>query len=400
MLNEFGLRSQHILTTLKNSTIAVVSSLPRSPRTGTEISKVLGLDKTLTWKIVKFIDGKDIYLSAKYIPGASSYRSFLKSAKKNGASKESAEAADKAYNDFLQFIDVYTGDRATLDLMLLGESDTGRQKAMYEQKKTCFRAQRFINGASAAVSFLATIIPEASDLTTVYAVRGYSNLLRYRPNAIPLYDLPRITETDSTLSDKSLQFSPLIEGSVPAGGGIPYFAKYCTCKMPQSLDNSLLIDSIMPDSEDDSYKSVNLVTAQIVRTKGLLEKRTKKNEKSYQIHLSYGISFPTKKAYMDVFLHKSMALGRPKCRIYNDISDCNRNNHSRKRVDAERFRYDEDVSSIGQGVFSSQIREIPWYSKMLSDTFQSIGINENEFDLYRVSVEFPYLPSSIALIWE
>ncbi|MEA3266490.1 MAG: hypothetical protein U9P42_06045, partial [Candidatus Fermentibacteria bacterium] len=102
----------------------------------------------------------------------------------------------------------------------------------------------------------------------------------------------------------------------------------------------------------------------------------------------------------DVFMHKSMAIGRPKCRIYNEISDCNRENHHRERIDAERFSYDEDVSSIGQGVFSSQIREIPWYSEMLSDTFQSIGENENEFDLYRVYVEYPYLPSSIALIWE
>ncbi len=400
MLNEFGLRSQHILKTLKNSTIAVVSSLPRGPRTGTEISKVLGLDKTLTWKIVKFIDGKDIYLSAKYIPGASSYRSFLKSAKKNGASKESTEVADKAYKDFLQFIDVYTGDRATLDLMLLGESDTGRQKAMFEQKKTCFRAQRFINGASAAVSFLATIVPEPSDITTVYAIRGYSNLLRYRPNAIPLYDLPRITESDSTLSDNSLQLSPLIEGSVPAGGGIPYYAKYCTCKMPHSLDTSLLIDTIMPESEDESYKSINLVTAQRVRTKGLLEERKKKGEKAYQIHLSYGISFPTKIAYMDVFVHKNLALDLPKCRIYNDISDCNSKNHNRERIDAERFRYDEDVSSIGQGVFCSQIREIPWYTKMLSDTFQYLGMDQDEFDMYRVHVEYPYLPSSISLIWE
>ncbi|MCK5132638.1 MAG: hypothetical protein KAR40_10870 [Candidatus Sabulitectum sp.] len=400
MSNEFALRSLRVLNALKNATIAVVSSLPQDPRTGTQISKALGLDKTLTWKIVKFIDGKDIYSSTKYIPGASSYGSFLRAAEKKGASRRGAADADIAYQAFLQLIKRYTGDRASLDLMLLGVSEAGRKKSMYEQKKTCFRAQRFINGASASVSFLASILPEPTDMTTIFAIRGYTNLLRYRPNAIPLYDLPRITESDLALTNNALQFSPIFQESIPFDGGIPYYTKYCTCNMPQNQTDTVLIDDIMPESNDDSFSSVDLVTAQRVRTMGLLEKRKSKGEKTYQVHLTYGISFPSEIAYMDVFVHKSIRLGSPKCRVCNELAGSQSNKHHHARADAERFRYDEEVTNMGLGVFCSQIREIPWYTEMLSETFQFLQLKEEEFEMHRVCVEYPYLPSSIGLIWE
>lgn len=394
-------RAQFVLFELRNSTTAVVSSLPESPFTGTGLSRKLKIDKTLTWKIINFLELDDIFVASQYIPGESSYKTFLKKATASGVSHECIDQARLAYDNFLIFMKKYTTDRASLDLMLQGFSKGGFADTFHEQKKANFFSERFLNGICASVNFTAVIVThDIGELTTLYSARGFTNLLKFRPNPTSLYRPPQVCEEHAMMKNIEGKFALFPQQSTE-DTVVPYFKKYCTCNLTQpENEEELPIDRILPE---DHEKQVNIVFAEKIQTPGLiLSKHTSdslNDDNIFQLALNFQSTFPSEFLLLDVFVHTDNNFSTPEVSVYNDLRMSGVRDPSIERSDDERLPHDESVIYAGKGAYSSHFREIPWYSKMIKDLFDKSGEDNTKYDLYRVKIKYPYIPSSVEIQW-
>lgn len=393
----FARHAENALYELRTVTMAILSSIPGGNLTGTSLSKKLQIDKTLAWKIMKFIESSDILIGSQYIPGESSYRNFITKAEKSGANREYVERAGTAYKGFLRLMQKYTGDRASLDLMLMGISEEGCQKAFQEQKKSNFLSQRFLNGISASVHFSVHIHPKTDDSGFMKAVdvSGFTNLLRFRKSPCRMYSALRTLEEPGE-ADVTFIRKPL---AIESAGKytIPFFPEYCTCLMPQPQDTDVVpgLDDLLPDDIADIDNQINVVTADIIQFKGMDSSEVSDDVNQYYAMMSS--RFPSEVLLFDLFLHRDMNFTKPEVKVYNDLEEIKDIPTRANRPDEYRFPFDEKITHMGRGAFCSQIREAAWYSEMIMDTFKKLGENDEEYDLYRVRIPYPYIPGTILL---
>lgn len=389
-------RAKEVLFELRSSTIGVINSLPGKPGTGTELRRTVRIDKTLAWKLISFIEQEDVFLASKYLPGKSSFDTFLKRSRKSNADQAMTERASEAYMGYLDLIEKFAGDRSSLDIILQGASDHGREKIYRDQKKECYLAQRFLYGVSCATSFMFQVVPEIRDgITTIIGVKGFTDLQRFWENPVSLYGLPELGRTNGSGRNAIEAFVPEIRRS--RDKFIPYYPEYCSCRMPQPSDRKIVVDDVFPDEYTKQDEQIDLVTAQVVTSSGVVSEE----EKEGGNYFLSGVSsvFPTEVLIVDVFIHRNSRTVDPQVMVYNDLSIVGRDQPLSNRSPSERLTFDERILHLGRGIFCSQLRDISWYTDMVSDVFHRIGENDEEYDLFRVRIEYPILPSSVVLEW-
>ncbi|MCK5116858.1 MAG: hypothetical protein KAR44_09680 [Candidatus Aegiribacteria sp.] len=396
-MSAFKREVEDVLFELRSSITAVISSLAKGAESATALTEFLKIDKTLAWKLFNFFETEDVFLSTQYIPGYKSFNTFLKQSAKKKASSEHITRARDAMVYFYELIERYAGDRSSFDLLVLGLSVEGSKKAYSEQKKACFQAQRFLTGASASVEFITNIIlPDGGDSTEIVGLKGFVNMIKYRKGPITLYRAPLAGNPDDTLTDEMIKRKPLDIRNEQSSIIIPYLHDYCTCDTvnPGKDRIFLTMEDICSDSAAGSDRTLNMVTSERVTFNGA------KYDSTSTIRLSASVTMPVELLLMDVFISKDEHRGLPDISVYSDLLFCNAETKLHwMRMDIERMPFDEKVMHIGRGAYCSQLPGVPWYSNMIIDVFHRIGLDENEFDVFRVRIEHPYLPSEVTLTW-
>jgi hypothetical protein len=278
----------------------------------------------------------------------------------------------------------------------MGMSEEGSRKAFQEQKKQRFLADRFINGVSASTNFNLSVLPSRDADYTMVEVNGTTNIIRFRESSCNVYKAQPYSAVNKHTSEKAFDYSiePLaLDESNP--GPIPYYSKYCSCSMPQpdSVNQDLFIEDIQPDEIGDLHDHVDLVTGTVVG-------KLPTSLKTLALYNWVKSFFPCENFIMDAFIHKEYEISDPSVMVYNliDQPDNPLTERVTDRGEKYRFHFDEKLIQLSGGALSAQISEIPWYSEMVSDIFKTMGENDEDYNLFRVKIQYPYIPSMVVIV--
>ncbi len=393
--NSFSGRTKVALVDLRNITRVIISSLLGSNITGAALARKLKINTTLSWMLLNFIQSEDVFKGSQYIPARYSFMKFLEKSGKLGVKADYLDKAENSYEAYSSLIKRYTGDRSSFDLILQGMSEEGSRKAFQEQKKQKFLAERFLNGISASTNFNLTIMPRQAADDSIIEVRGLTNLTRFRESSCNVYK-PHSYTVEDQISKEGLTDFPLtalaLEDDNP--GPIPYYSRFCSCRMPQpdTGHQELFIEDIIPEELVDVDTHINLVT-------GLRVKEPSPELVLTSLFFWAESNFPCESFIMDSFVHRELGIDNPRIRVFNQIDlphnpVCDR---AYRKDDKYRFKYDENLIKLTGGALSAQISEISWYSEMVADIFEIIGEKSEEYDLFRVKIEYPYIPSLVMM---
>jgi len=386
-----------VLSELRFSIVEAIGSISDSPETATELSRLLKLDKTLTWKLFNFIDSEDLFLGSRFIPGESSFGKFLAVAMKHSTDGGAVQRAENAFREFIRLQKKYAEDRASLNLLLFGMSPEGCEKAYQDQKKASFLAQRFLNGISASSTFLSTIVHQAADGgMRICSMRGFHNIIRFQNNTCPLFKIDQLQVLNA--SDESISYTrkPLCPLQAPSRNNlIPYFNEFCTTLTPQPEADApgVFIDDLLGGGASDLNSETNLVTAEVhTYPPG-------DNAGSDQADSSVTVScnFPSKLQVVDVFVSDSLNIGDCSVRVYNDLQSGNYPDTPPDKRTGPRLTFDEKITALMPGTSGYRIKEIRWYADMIEAAFSKLGYDISDYMLYRVKIPYPYLPSSVVV---
>lgn len=205
----------------------VVASAPQ------DVARRLGISRNLTWKVSKVVCTPDLYQALQHLPGDEGIEILLKASEKAGVATDLLARVRSAQTEFDRVVEVHTGDRATLEVILDGMGGEAHQR-LEQSRKLAFRGNSGIWGVQArarlTTSFLAPCRANPAVLDSAL-VGGLVEFRRLRSRVRwPLFR-PRWYNDDGT----PMTHAPHDEAIDPAFGsanGPRLMGEFCSPRIP------------------------------------------------------------------------------------------------------------------------------------------------------------------------
>ncbi len=374
----------------------VISKLPERIDSPHDVYQVLGLDKKLGWRIYKIIHEDDLFFAAQFVPGKHSFGRFIRSCKAKGVEKCFLTSTLAAVENFYEIIDIHSGDRQSMDMMLMASSRDGKEQAYNTLRKQAYYAQSHLLGLQAETQLDAWFFgPSASPgMLDVAEVKGLFDIRRNRPGVKWVIDTPCFftgKEHDEQFFTDSID--PGITCNLMEK--VPFLERYCSDPLP--LLKTVTSHSCGPvyELEDGPVGNTNLIdTVTGTVSRGIFPIQPEEGEEHHEV--SARIYTPVQNLVLDLFFHETMVetmAGNPSVKMLFDYYS--HGGALAYRSDRDHIPMNIKPMMIGAGTSCAYTPLIPKYSEMLADVFQCLRWDPDEFLVYRTRVEFPVVPSSL-----
>jgi hypothetical protein len=358
-----------------------VGSDPTKPQ---DVSRTYKLNKNLTWKLARIIQSRDIYEAVPLIPGASGMEIFLETMKKAGASADSLARVREALAAYESMIEVHVGDRATLELML--DSMGGHEQQLLKSRKLAYQGNTGLWGVRAKSRITAQFLAPNQDNSAILdavQIAGLQQVRRLRQ--IPRWSVFRIGKyTDD--SQRSDRFA--IDDRETNTPGL--MRDFCRGEMPEihieERDNGIFYDlgegPVGRTGEFSCYFGYGY--------RNFVPRYASKPDSKGSLYCA--VSMPVEQVMFDLFVHRELpdALNAAASVYGKPWAD-------RGTIDENaRLPIEERIINLGTGanVSTPMAKDYP---EVIAQAFERAKWNPKDFYCLRLVVEFPPMPSTIAM---
>ncbi|PCI10658.1 hypothetical protein COB72_02680 [bacterium] len=355
----------------------------------TEIGRILGLDKTLAWKVSKFSDSSDLLKAVKHIPGSGGVEIVLKAAQAKGVDSNRILAVRDADRVFRDFVRNRAGDRRSFEAMLAagGRDD----KIELEERKAFYQSGSAIWGVRAKVQFLTLCIKPSidnPDRLDMLQLSGFMKFERLRSD-VP-WIIRRLWHSDTeTTPNMEFKRAPLCP-EASTGTSLPLIPEFCSQPLPEINQfvgtDGVIYDELAPGIVG-KHGSLDCVTGEHYRS--ALPRYWSEDNTFGRYELM--LRTPVEHVVFDVFIHESLTnFGEFSHSIYGLLegrpSSGEGKSHDRPVHEAQRAQF------LGAPpiVQASHIGIYPGLINYAFDRAQWGSLSE--FRGYRCVVEYPATP--------
>lgn len=384
-----------VLSSVRTTLQAVLSELPVEPLRPRDLEQGLGIHKTLAWRVMRVAHGRDPLADAQYIPGAEGMEIFLAAAKVAGARKASIEKVRTSVVEFQSLVSTHAGDRPSLEVMLRSMTEAPEPAAdLRAPRRAAFKCASYTWGSQTLVHVLSAVFSPAGDgLCDLATLRGHVGIRLVRREARPV-----LSRTVESATDRPGPRAARVEAVEPEGllGGVPLLRDFCTKPLPAleavpASNNN--VDYRFADQEVGARGAITAYTAEIRRgLPGCLHRDASNTMNA----LMLGVRRPIQAAVVDMWIPPNL-LGGNKPRgltLCAMMDDPVRQPPSGWR----RLPMAETAQRLGRGLNAAALDSAPEYSGAIGRVFERLGWDPEGFELHRLSVEFPVMGTSLALV--
>lgn len=345
------------------------------------VSSAFGLHAKLGWQIWKVAYGPPL-LSARFLPNPGGLTSWLKAARSRGAPPLLLADFEVAVDELNRLMGVHAEDREMFELLLDAHEPNGHE-AEVRWRKEAFLGNSFTFGARAKCLLATAILfPGASqDSISLVRLNGLFGLTRSRAGLRWPFSTMIVQHGDITVQ-------PRREPLQPSDSSAPLVHRFCSSPLPpveRRMHGSMQLDELLPGPVGGTG-TVSLVTGEIVHEIG-------SRFAAYAGEYAYfgsGIRTPSELLVSDHIVHRSLFPNA--CRelkVYSELIS------STTRDDRDLLTLTDPMIELGPGLPSVKINEFPTYRDLLTIAFDRIGMNPDEFDVFRVQLRYPPMPASV-----
>ncbi len=392
--NSFLSEAKGAMNDVRRALALLVEAVGANPRQPQEMSRQFGLDKTLTWKIARFICDDDMVAAASHLPGRSSVRNLVDAMVKGGAGESLGSRVLEAMERFEAMVVMHSGDRETFEIMLGSASSELSRRRGEAARKQLYQGASAIWGVQARVHMSTHFLapneadPEKLDIGVVC---GFLDFRRLRPDVSWT-----VSRRGTYLTDGRPQPSPNI---VPMDEGVgvespPVLAEFCSRPM-QSIravyqpSARLTRFEIEPGAVGNTA-AANCILGWIARAE-VSRYRSEGDEIGENI---VRLSTPAEMWYHDLYVHRSLRFAidtPPAVVMYSDLPG------------GPTFPFDgptagllsvsEERIDLGETPTSASTSEVPRYSEMVEYAIRRMGHGPHDFHGYRLRMRHPPIPT-------
>lgn len=379
---------------VRSALAAVLDRLPERPQQARQLARVLGIDATLGWKIFKVTHESDPFGAAQQIPSRAAMASFRKAALRRKVPAKLLDAVDQAIGEFERVIERHAADRASFETMLNGYSASGGEIPL-AVRRTAFKANRSIWGIEAETQLCAMFLAPGTreGMLDIVALRGFVGLKRLRPDVSWVVGRVRAA-SDEGVAHQGVVWKPLDEDQDDTSGAA-LLRPFCSQPLPQIRAVRTPSDIIVHEAAGGpvgNTAAMTCYTAQVARN-AICSRRSEANRYGEVGAAAYT---PCGVLVLDQFIREDV-YGRihPQVRVYGDLHEAA--SYPVGGRDRGVLPIRVEVSYLGKGPQVVQTPAVPQYPEMASYVFERLGWDAGQFDVYRVQIRFPVIPSLVVM---
>lgn len=359
----------------------------------TEIGRTLGVDKTLAWKIARFVEEPEAVGAARHMPGSAGVEIVLKAAAAHGVAMDRVDAVRGADERLRAFVRRHAGDRRSFEAMLARGGRDDRIES--EERRALYKSGSAVWGVRARAQFLtlalrpSETVPGTIDVLQLSGMVGFERLRADVP-----WIIRRLTNrTDSGSSSTQFAREPLDPDGVRADGGLPLIPRLCSRPLPEirqfRATDGTVYDEIAPGAVG-RHGAVSFVAGEIYRGAIPLEWSADNTEGRYTL----AVRTPVEAVVFDLLLDARLThFGDPTVRVFGLLED-------RPTTGGEpgAAMYDpEPALALGTPPVLQSTR-ISGHAGAVSEAMAMGGWDPSGFRGYRAELGFPPAPCRIMMV--
>lgn len=362
----------------------------------TEIGRTLGVDKTLAWKISRFVEEPDAVGAARHMPGSAGVEIVLKAAVAQGVMPDRVEAVRGADERLRAFVRQHAGDQRSFEAMLARGGRDDRIES--EERRALYKSGSAVWGVRAKAQFLVLALrPSEHDPDTIDVIQlgGMAGFERLRPD-VPWIIRRLTSRTDTGAASTGFAREPLDpEGVQPGGQGLPLIPRFCSRPMPEihqfQAQDGTVYDEIVPGPVG-RHGAVSFVTGEIYRSAIPLRWSDENREGRYTL----AVRTPVEGVVFDLLLHRDLLhFGEPSVRVFGLLED--RPTVSMEGGGGGAMYEPEPAQRLGSPPVL-QCPRLSGHAAVVAGALGMAGWDPDAFRAYRAELEFPPAPCRMMMV--
>lgn len=365
---------------------------PRS-KAVTSVVDAFGIHRKLAWQVVNVAYAEDPFAAARHMPPARSLDSWLRSARRSGVAEELVEAAREAWARFEAIADSHASSRAEFEMLLesCGPGPEDGSDAKWRQQS--FLGNAYTWGAHCRVLMAFCVLMPSEDRPLHFhavQVRGLIGFCQTRPGVRWIVNQSVVAD-DEARTAQGLDRRPLDPEAAGAHSGVPVLPGFCSDPMPllerRRTPDGMVHDEFAAGPVGQSGERT-LVTGEIIRNIGPVHA----TEHDRTAHFGTAVRTPAVTLHFDLFVRAGL-FGRVEreLRVFSDLAS------PISFDECDALQTSARVVRLGRGLGLSHTPDVPGYADLTAGVCGSVGIDPDEYELFRVRMEYPPVPTTVMI---
>lgn len=377
---------------IRRTLAVLVDAAGADVRQPQEIARRFGLDKTLTWKITRFVCDDDMLAAAVHLPGRSSVRNLVDAMVRGGAPEETGQIVLRAMDRFEELVRLHSGDRETFEVMLGSASSELARKRGEVARKQLYQGGSAVWGVKAhahlSVHFVAPSKgdPDRLDLGVVC---GFVGFRRLRPDVSWT-----VARRSTFIRDGTPQPSPNISPMDEAldRNDPPLLSRFCSRPLPElaqarPMAGNITRFEIQPGPIGHNSEA-NCILGWIARSESC---RYASPGDEFGEHL-VRLSTPVEVLYHDLYVHNDLDFAmNPEPLVYSDLPGGPI--YPYDGLEAGVLPVVDELVDLGVPPTLANSTDIRNYREMVAYAVERLGWRQSDFRGYRMRVRYPPFPA-------
>lgn len=391
MPNSFEHEASEALSKLRDAVNAAIGEVGGRDLNSLALSRRLEIDKSLSWRLVRFAQDQDLFAGSHHLPGDAGLSIFVRAVAAH-AGPAAAAALTDAIGSLDKVVRAHAGGRAAFRALIAncGERAATDDRAL-EFRKAAFQANSAIWGIAAhARVMLAFLTPGADDGTDVTLAGGFLGLRRNRRElSWPIARRRVLGHEGRTRQSIAVPLDPALPMDAP-----PILAEYSTVAadhlLPISTGHGYWYE--LPEGDIGSAGAIDCIFGERIRGAGPV----RRSRTVQPAEVLVRIDVPVEHLLLDVFVDRALQLeAPPSADLYGLLGGGSGEN----AVDRERQRMSlaERPEEIGNEPKHWSTPVYPRHWELVHDCMRWLDRRPSSFRAFRLHVRWPAIPTALTV---
>jgi hypothetical protein len=355
------------------------------------VSRLLGLDKNLTWKICRLVCDENPVAAVQFMPGKAGLKILMNALGKAGTPPDLLIEIRNATDEFDRITDLHAGDRERLGIMLANISNDGQRERDEAQRKLSFRGNSAIWGVQAKVQICSNFIAPGTNpaMVDLAWLSGLVDFWRLRRDARWAMAAARKTADDgSPLPMPELR---AIDSDYDHANTVPLMSDCCSKPLPE-IRIEIGRDGVTRYELAEGPVGSTATTTCVVGLYGRsFARRFRAPNDTLGEHFAR-LYTPVETLIHDLFVHKDLSYAlEPEIFLYSQLPGGPVFPSASR--DQGLIAVHDPIIQLGSGPPDVVTPEIPRYPQMVRSVFDRLGWDPTEFHGFRFRVHYPPIPT-------
>lgn len=376
---------------LRSGLITAFEMLDIDSKKPRETARLLGLDKSLAWKVTRIIHEEDAPRVAGSIPGTSGMRQVTRSLVDRELPLDIADSIEKAYEGYIEMTKVHSSDKNSFELMLDGMTidDESRQKS----RQSAYRGNCGIWGIQSSVRVSAHVLSINKDSPSTLDYAGFGGLTgfqRLRPGQPwPIFQFLAYEDTGKPMRSDMVAISENPDPQFPL-----IINEFCKGTLPE-----LLLSSHGNSTNYEFGDGIIGKTGSSDVFLGYIDQQPKpryRDENNQYGELMCLIDTPIETLMFDLIVERELAERiEPESLIYGRVTGSHQGQDVRSPKNLVPFT--ERLKFLESGAHMLTTPLVPAYSQLGELVISKMGRSMTDFVCWRLVLEYPIMPSTVSI---